>query len=138
MSVLVQIRRRSTKADSPEVREEYAALCQTCGACCSYYAYSVKGVPADGVIIEDQRYTFKSDDEIKYTYPDGQTESWAVTHWMRRKEEDGWQKCKALEGNVGQSVTCTVYDKRPSACSGFDPGSPQCLHIRQWAGVDPK
>lgn len=45
-------------------------------------------------------------------------------------------RCVALEGEVGQWVSCTIYAQRPSTCRGFDvleaDGSPnaRCTKLR--------
>jgi Fe-S-cluster containining protein len=73
----------------------------------------------------------------KLVWPNGYSRIERIVKiWLRRKKKDGWWKCIALKGNVGQSVICTVYDKRPSACSNFDPGSDACKKARQWAGLE--
>ena len=39
-------------------------------------------------------------------------------------------RCVALEGEVGCSVSCAIYEKRPSVCRRFEAGSPGCLEAR--------
>ena len=43
--------------------------------------------------------------------------------------------CIALEGELGKSVSCSIYDDRPSACRQFEAGSESCLHLREKAGL---
>jgi Fe-S-cluster containining protein len=40
-------------------------------------------------------------------------------------------RCCALRGTVGQSVSCSIYQDRPRACQQFQPGSPLCLEARK-------
>jgi Fe-S-cluster containining protein len=42
----------------------------------------------------------------------------------------------ALKGNVGGSVSCEIYDSRPSPCQEFQAGGELCLRARQKHGVD--
>ncbi|CAB4136122.1 Putative zinc- or iron-chelating domain containing protein [uncultured Caudovirales phage] len=40
-------------------------------------------------------------------------------------------RCAALSGVVGESVSCTIYENRPQACRQFKAGSLLCLEARQ-------
>lgn len=44
-------------------------------------------------------------------------------------------RCKALEGEVGKSVSCGIYDARPNVCARFPPGSWGCNWAREMAGL---
>lgn len=44
-------------------------------------------------------------------------------------------RCIALEGEVGASVKCSVYNCRPDACRKFVVGSPLCLEARKQKGI---
>jgi Fe-S-cluster containining protein len=35
--------------------------------------------------------------------------------------EKSWPRCVALDGQVGECVRCTIYEKRPSPCRDFAP-----------------
>ncbi len=43
-------------------------------------------------------------------------------------------RCKALEGEVGASVRCGIYDQRPAICREFPPGSDGCRFARKQMG----
>jgi Fe-S-cluster containining protein len=40
-------------------------------------------------------------------------------------------RCVALSGVVGESVSCTIYENRPQACRQFKAGSALCLEARK-------
>jgi uncharacterized protein len=78
--------------------------CQKCGACCSIYRVSFHWsetlkdsyhVPADMTVKVSPHMT-----ALKYQNPDN-------------------MRCKALEGKIGKSVGCKIYDRRPSPCRNF-------------------
>lgn len=126
-------------APSKEVMAQYAAKCLSCGACCSYYAYTELCLPVeDGPLMGDDKYTIYNHQDLMVRKVDTNEppEPYSVDYWLRTKQEDGWKKCIALEGHVGVSVSCSVYDKRPSVCSNFEPGSPACIKTRRWAKLE--
>ena len=47
--------------------------------------------------------------------------------------DDG--RCVALDGVVGTSVHCRIYDLRPAVCRRVQPGSDECLRARRERGV---
>lgn len=40
-------------------------------------------------------------------------------------------RCIALCGTVGKSVSCSIYEHRPQACARFEKGSPLCVEARK-------
>jgi Fe-S-cluster containining protein len=44
-------------------------------------------------------------------------------------------RCVALEGEVGASVRCSVYNCRPTSCRKFVVGSELCLEARKAKGI---
>lgn len=40
-------------------------------------------------------------------------------------------RCTALEGKLGRSVACKVYDIRPIVCRTCMPGDDECLMARE-------
>lgn len=44
-------------------------------------------------------------------------------------------RCCALEGQVGESTSCAIYEARPGACRAFEPGGNDCLAARARAGL---
>lgn len=56
-----------------------------------------------------------------------------------RTDRRGNCRCIALEGIVGEQVSCSIYDRRPKVCHKFDPGTDVCDYARQIAfGVSNK
>ena len=51
--------------------------------------------------------------------------------------------CAALEGEVGKSVKCKIYEQRPSPCRRFQPSfengrnNPRCNFARMQKGLKP-
>jgi len=44
------------------------------------------------------------------------------------KADDG--RCAALKGQPGVDVACAIYDRRPTVCADFQPGSQYCREAR--------
>jgi hypothetical protein len=44
-------------------------------------------------------------------------------------------RCIGLVGDVGSACSCKIYDRRPSVCREFAPGSGDCLASRRKAGL---
>lgn len=135
---LVQIEGLKSHKAAARARGRYAPKCQSCGACCSFYAWQPMRMPAPRrPLAGDPAYTFQSKTVTRYVWPDGTAETFRENiHWMRREKVDGWWRCTALRGTLGKAVSCGVYRQRPPACRDFDPGSPMCQAIREWAGID--
>jgi len=85
--------------------------CQTCGACCDHF-------------------------EVVDVYPDDTNFGYLKSADLLRKTEYGFyamksisegdNRCIALEGTVGESVRCTIYDNRPRGCRIFEQDSAIC------------
>lgn len=96
--------------------------CQTCGACC---------VEAGPVPVYDHldrhvpRYLTRSVRNM------AGFASWEADHGTRRMADHMGGRCVALRGEVGCSVRCAIYDRRPTACATFEPGSEGCLAARE-------
>ena len=96
--------------------------CQTCGACCAHFRVSF--------------YWAEADDAPGGMVPANLTE--AISPHLRCMKGTASKpaRCVALEGEVGQWVSCTIYAQRPSTCRGFDvleaDGSPnaRCTKLR--------
>src|SRR5690242_11952318 len=108
--------RLAIHAASPELRELYAAECQSCGMCCIYFCQKPFGVhvsesatPAKQLIQIGRR----TDAHIS------RTESQSTTRYMRIKRDPYWKgfnRCAALIGIQGRHVSCAVYAERSFAC----------------------
>ncbi len=89
--------------------------CQTCGACCAYsHDWPELGDDPDG-------------DGIPIELIDCDT---------GRMKCDG-DRCVALTGEIGVSVSCSVYAERPAVCREFDPAerAKDCNIVRAWHGL---
>ena len=98
-------------AGSPEA----AALCRSCGACCSFSR-------------DWPRFTTESDsdlDRIPRVFAD---------HRRGRMQCDG-DRCAALVGAVGIATSCAVYSVRPQVCRACEPGDAACQLARQRFGL---
>ncbi|BEV07782.1 YkgJ family cysteine cluster protein [Methylophilus sp. DW102] len=95
--------------------------CQSCGACCasfrvSFYwaetdAHPLGMVPADMTKKVNETYVCMQGTEIKPV------------------------RCVALQGQVGQSVGCSIYALRSSTCREFEAGSVVCNEARAKIGL---
>lgn len=84
--------------------------CQTCGACCTAkWAVDVEG----------------SDDVPPHLVKDDRL----FGPIMRCRAGN----CIALRGTVGGAVRCSIYERRPQVCRGFEPGSEPCKLARKVA-----
>jgi Fe-S-cluster containining protein len=84
--------------------------CVSCGACCSYKwswpIFKRDRLDAEKIPKEMQRGD----------YPLMKTEN---------------NRCVALQGVVGNCVSCSIYLDRPDACRHFRPNSELCLEARK-------
>ncbi len=79
----------------------------TCGACCAHYRVSFYWAEADDATIQGVpvRMTKKLSELRRYMIgTDGKN-----------------RRCIALQGEIGKSVHCSIYEQRPSPCRGFEP-----------------
>ncbi len=104
----------SEAATASNDRRDVAA-CQSCGACCVYSETW-------------PRFTMESDAEIARIPP----ELLAPRETGMRCVSD---RCAALAGEVGKSVTCSVYAVRPIVCRDCLPGDDACEMARAKAGM---
>lgn len=86
--------------------------CLDCGACCNYFkVFFPKSessefggqVPVEFI----EKYDSKN------------------INMIGRGEFKSGVKCKALEGEIGKHVSCSVYENRPSVCRAFEVISPE-------------
>jgi hypothetical protein len=93
------------------------AACQACGACCVYSH-------------QWPRFTLETDGEIA-----------RIPVALVAADETGMRcdgnRCSALAGDVGQSVSCRVYIVRPIVCRDCLPGDDACQMARAKAGMTP-
>lgn len=91
--------------------------CIKCGACCNYF-HNIPILPEEVSLIDKnlKQYTMISPLQTK--------------NGLSMKFVEGTKRCIALEGQIGQSVKCSVYDIRPPVCRKFEPGSDLCKKAR--------
>lgn len=108
---------RQTENDSP---------CQSCGACCAAFRVDFhhselaggsfawhEGVPRQDVVP-------------------------LTATLVRMRGTDGQPpRCVALEGELGQAVSCRIYSARPSPCREFGSEHEACARARRRIGLPP-
>ena len=92
--------------------------CQQCGACCAAFRVSFYWAEADAL-------------------PAPYIER--INPWMAcmAGTNSASPRCGALQGTIGSSVDCTVYDQRPSPCREVEPGDAKCARARERHGLIP-
>lgn len=98
--------------------------CQTCGACCA-------AMPSVGVL-PDEKVSAADAWDVTVTGKKGET---VVDRFVRRDDENF--SCVALEGAVGETVSCRIYENRPRVCRRFEAGSDRCHGLRRAYGLEP-
>lgn len=112
-------------ADSPVPDPEYD--CQACGACCvsDYEDDTYVHVSLEDLLL------LSPSEEDDYVVVESQTGG-RVWHLLRTSYDlHGNCRCKALDGTVGEHVSCKIYESRPKVCRRFAPGSSVCLMARR-------
>jgi Fe-S-cluster containining protein len=95
--------------------------CLSCGACCAYY-----------------RITFHADEAL--AIPAEYLEQIQPEVSCMKGTNNYPPRCSALRGEVGQQVSCAIYEDRPSPCREFNEyeldGTPnmRCFKLR---GITP-
>lgn len=113
--------------------------CQTCGACCSYFAVisleAVSNEPGLGIELQDYDDFSKLPSTMLAfeRMPEGSRLPPNVS--LRTRKVGEWYKCVGLEGRVGEACRCSVYEHRPLTCSDFEVGGLKCLKSREARGL---
>ena len=103
--------------------------CLSCGACCA--AFRVDFHRADLATAETAGV------------PEALTVPLTATLVRMRGTDEAPPRCIALEGEVGQHVTCSIYEQRPGPCRDFAPYAPlglgddACDRARRRYGLPP-
>lgn len=105
--------------------------CLNCGACCAHFRISFYNGEID-------------------TMPGGFVPSAMVSKYevkpliaCMKGTESGNGRCVALEGEIGQSIGCTIYENRPTPCREYrvweEDGTPneRCQVLRAKIGIAP-
>ena len=95
--------------------------CIHCGACCAYFRVSF--------------YWGETN-----THPDGAvptelTEPVSPHYVAMRGTNQAQKRCIALAGEVGQNVSCTIYEARSSSCRECQSGDERCNRARRAWGL---
>lgn len=94
--------------------------CCKCGACCAvdsnHSTWAHKPIE-------------NSDVNLNFLKINGYADTYLISFHQMKITPDH-KKCVALEGNLGETVKCKVYDHRPNICKKFEVGSALCLDAR--------
>ncbi|NJM31984.1 MAG: YkgJ family cysteine cluster protein [Limnobacter sp.] len=105
------------------------ALCQSCGACCSTFRISF--------------YWGETSAAPGGTVPMEMTEQLNLHRACMKGTSSHTPRCVALAGKLGEQVSCTLYQNRPSPCREYEvflpDGSlnPRCNQARAKHGLGP-
>lgn len=103
--------------------------CMRCGACCACWRV---GFPRE-----------EADDTPGGVVPVEFTVAVGKNRLAMKGTEGKHPRCAALVGFVGTSVSCSLYEKRPSTCRGFSGSwearkvNPMCNRARAYFGLPP-
>lgn len=92
--------------------------CRDCGACCASFRVSFYWAEADA-----------------YGLPEALVEKVAPLYACMAGTNAASPRCRALQGEVGSGVRCTVYSHRPSPCRELHAGDAQCARARHRHGL---
>lgn len=103
--------------------------CESCGACCAFFLVSFPGS--------------ESDDIAGGLVPHGMSGRCGDTRRFMHGTETRHPRCVALQGVVGSSVSCSIYENRPTICRSFsrswenNSGNMLCDRARAVFGLQP-
>jgi uncharacterized protein len=83
--------------------------CLTCGACCATFRVS---------------FYWGELESAGGQVPDALTERVNLHLCAMQGTNQAHPKCTALQGEVGQQVSCNIYHQRPTPCREFDYNAP--------------
>lgn len=79
--------------------------CQSCGACCAHFRVSF--------------YWREADPSQPNSVPIEMTQKLDNFRSCMRGTDQKQPRCVALDGTIGESVNCTIYERRPTPCREF-------------------
>ncbi len=103
--------------------------CLTCGACCAYFRASF--------------YWAEADDVTPGGVPVEMTRKLNDFRRSMRGMDGPHPRCIALQGEIGTSVYCSIYERRASVCRAFVPSwengeqNERCDRARAAWGLEP-
>lgn len=86
-------------------------ICTSCGACCEHFRVSFYWAEGENI-------------------PDSMQEALTPVYNCMAGTNQPKPRCVALEGKVGECVSCTIYELRTTPCREVQPGDSQCLKAR--------
>ena len=92
--------------------------CLSCGACCAFYRVSFYWAEGEHL-------------------PAHMVEPLTPVYSCMAGTNQPTPRCVALQGQIGEQVSCSVYAHRSSTCKEVQAGDSQCLKARQAAGLIP-
>ena len=94
--------------------------CRACGACCASFRvdFHAQELLSEGGAV-----------------PDGLAVPVTGRTMRLRGTDHVPARCAALGGTIGKSVSCGIYEWRPSPCRELETGSAACLRARQRHGL---
>lgn len=92
--------------------------CLHCGACCMSYRVSFYWGEADA-----------------HGLPAALTEQVNAFYACMAGTNAAAPRCAALQGAVGETVACSVYERRPGPCREVQPGDAKCVGARERHGL---
>ena len=115
--------KKTVPAPVSAVSESSSELdCRTCGACCAPERNDPFYV---GVTAADL-------DRMTRVWRDRYVSRDAV---LTKLDPVGRCVCVALRGAIGQTVSCSIYARRPEECRRLTAGTKECLAARRQAGL---
>ena len=108
-----------------EASKEPSPDCLSCGICCAF-----------PLPIEVQKNEPLGGLECIDIMADDAPEGTIINRHLPRDPETA--RCKHLAGNIGESISCSVYEKRPQECRDFEVGSDRCHEFRRMYGIEPQ
>ena len=107
--------------------------CQRCGACCCNPDENRAEGFVDYVEVgAGERLNRKRALVRRFTVLNARGER----HMKLLETAPGEQRCAALQGALGQRVSCLVYEDRLVGCRKVEEGSRRCLQYRKERGID--
>lgn len=94
--------------------------CQHCGACCAHSDEYVPVREADAHRLDPWLYTPAT--------PDGQWDTVPMPPFVMKMIGTA-KRCVALEGQIGQQVSCSIYTHRPDVCRDLVRGCAECAYM---------
>jgi uncharacterized protein len=98
------------------------AVCTSCGACCASFRvdFSVHQLQSMGGCV-----------------PDGLAVDVSGATCRMRGTDHASPRCAALSGQIGQRVSCGIYEWRPNPCHELQAGNQGCERARARHGLPP-